>query len=314
MWIEFHRQSELANRSASLNDRKHLPVGVRIGEIFPSATRSRILSRPWSRLTFTASKTLRSGTILASRIFTVTSKTVVQFNRKICYAFSIHITRNAFNRRNGEKMGKNPLQDDTSIVETLVQSGHIKRDLVDKVAERNGSITVRIEVRWFPSDEDVTTTQLSPKVRVGDPVAYSFSAADFVSFANQGDISARRFLQRIRRYGVTENLVKEINSRLAGIRTGLQVQLSPNMERLEKQNNWLGDYVPTADEGLTLAMVEFIRTNALEKLKECAAGDCENLHFRRGKWCSDRCGGRQRVRDKRKRDKQNESAYESRYL
>jgi len=53
-----------------------------------------------------------------------------------------------------------------------------------------------------------------------------------------------------------------------------------------------------------LAMVEFIRTDALEKLKECAAKDCENLHFRRGKWCSDRCGGRQRVRDKRKRDKQ----------
>lgn len=201
-------------------------------------------------------------------------------------------------------MGDYPLQADESIVEILVQKGLIERELVDKAAELNGSITIRVQVRWNQSGEERTTTQFSPNVTDLGPAAYNYSAADFVSFANHGDVSARRFLQRIKRYGVTENLVKEINSRLAEIRTGPRVQLSPDMERVEKQNVWLNDHVPTADEGLTLAMVEFIMTDAFEKLKECAAEDCENLHFRRGKWCSDTCGGRQRVRKKRKLDKQ----------
>ena len=201
-------------------------------------------------------------------------------------------------------MGTNPLQDDASIVETLVQRGLIERELVDKVAEHDGSITVQVTVRWNPSDEERITAEISPRVRDEGPAAYSYSAADFVSFANHGDANARRFLQRIIRYGVTQKLVEEINSRLTRIRMGLQVQLSPDMKRVEKEHVWPFDIVPTADEGLTLAMVEFIRADALEKLKECAAEDCENLHFRRGKWCSDRCGGRQRVRDKRKRDKE----------
>ncbi len=199
-------------------------------------------------------------------------------------------------------MGTNPLQD--GAVEALVRSGFIERELVDKAAEHNASITVRVEVRWNQSDEERITDEISPGVEPGEPAAYSYSAADFVSFANQGDISARRFLQRIIRYGVTKKLVEEINSRLTRIRMALQVQLSPDMKRVEKEYVWPFDIVPTADEGLILAMVEFIRADALEKLKECAAEDCENLHFRRGKWCSDRCGGRQRVRDKRKRDKE----------
>lgn len=199
-------------------------------------------------------------------------------------------------------MGTNPLQDDA--VEALVRSGFIERDLVDKAAKHNASITVRVEVRWNQSAEERTRPEISPGVTCEGPAAYSYSAADFVSFANQGDPNARRFLQRIIRYGVTEKLVEEINSRLTRIRMGLRVQLSPDMKRVEKEYVWPSDVVPNADEGLTLAMVEFIRTDALEKLKECAAKDCENLHFRRGKWCSDRCGGRQRVRDKRKRDKQ----------
>ncbi len=199
-------------------------------------------------------------------------------------------------------MGTNPLQ--VNAVEALVRSGFIERELVDKAAEHNASITVRVEVRWNQSDQEGITPGISPGVRDLGPAAYNYSAADFVSFANHGDANARRFLQRIIRYGVTEKLVEEINSRLTRIRMGLQVQLSPDMRRVEKVHVWPFDIVPTADEGLTLAMVEFIRADTLDKLKECAAEDCENLHFRRGKWCSDRCGGRQRVRDKRKRDKE----------
>ncbi len=136
------------------------------------------------------------------------------------------------------------------------------------------------------------------------PAAYAYPPERFVAAANAGDDLANYFLHCLLKDGVTAPLVEVINGRLASVRKGVHVRENRKTGRIETHDVWLLDHPPTGAEGVTLAFVEFLKTGAFQKLKVCSADDCNNYHFRRGKWCSDTCGGRQRVRKKRKLDKQ----------
>lgn len=138
-----------------------------------------------------------------------------------------------------------------------------------------------------------------------EPAAHSYSAEEFVADANSGDVAIQKLLgglfpNEVIAPLVTESFIDEINDMLVNVKKGVLVQKNAETGQIEIHDVWSIDAPPTPMEGTALAFIRHLQTGSFDKLKQCISEDCSNYHFRRGKWCSDRCGSRQRQRRWRK--------------
>ena len=133
--------------------------------------------------------------------------------------------------------------------------------------------------------------------------------------ANKSPGPARNYVASIDRYGVTNSLISKLNGFLGAADFSAHPRYIPSENDIywvwseESAFEWLYDadvHATKGDVDLLLAwvIIALIKVDAFRHLKRCAATDCSNFHARRGKWCSDNCGSKHRVREKRKRDKQ----------
>ncbi len=217
-------------------------------------------------------------------------------------------------------MSRKPLQhgssqedcEPDSSLQALVDAGYIDLELLDRAKAENAVIEVAVSIKWHGEEGDRDKTDIPPQKGPLRPAAYEYPPEDFVTCANEGDPRAKELLQTLLKYGPTPELVDKLNAGIDGVRMGIEVRLNSENAEVAKDYIWLPDHPPTGDEGLILAFIEFLSSGAFRKLKVCAANDCENYHFRRGKWCSNTCGSRSRVQAMRKRNRGGN--LESRYL
>ena len=136
--------------------------------------------------------------------------------------------------------------------------------------------------------------------------------------ANSGRAPFDKWLSRIARYGVSEALAKELSGHLKEIQFRMTLRFESDRQRLAfrfgmTRYDDLVEVIPMSYAALMVASL--VESGALDGLKRCGMSDCKNLFVGsdRAKWCSETCGSRHRVRNKRKRDKE-AGNLESRYL
>ena len=123
--------------------------------------------------------------------------------------------------------------------------------------------------------------------------------------ASQPDNPIRPWIARLARYGLTQSFLKDLRSVLNTI----EAKGHADLVRLKD-----GSYVLTApiqefggtesasvDQTAALLVAVLLQDGSYRNLRKCAATDCDNFHVRRGKWCSDNCGGRVRNKALRRR-------------
>ena len=72
----------------------------------------------------------------------------------------------------------------------------------------------------------------------------------------------------------------------------------------EPMNSIVGDDPVLNDAAMALIVSTLLEAGKLNNVKRCESKDCRQFHVRRGKWCSDGCGSRERLRKKRKLDRE----------
>ena len=114
----------------------------------------------------------------------------------------------------------------------------------------------------------------------------------------------RRWVQRIHRYGKTKRIFDDLNKALGRLTVSATMEFDPKTSEV----SWrIGNITRGAkferSDLVAFFVAILLESGALDSLKRCVAHGCPNFHVRRGIWCSDNCGSRERQRDKRKRDK-----------
>ena len=128
-----------------------------------------------------------------------------------------------------------------------------------------------------------------------------------IAGANMGVEEGVYWVKRLSRYGVTNALINEINDLLESIEVHTSYRWnkkSRKFEQLEPIPN--ESSFPTWNHVFALMVSRFVNSELIDKLRTCQLDGCNNyfLGGPRAKWCSDNCGSKFRVRDKRKKDKQ----------
>ena len=115
----------------------------------------------------------------------------------------------------------------------------------------------------------------------------------------------RDWLLELYRNGSSEALVSDLNKELAKVKTICSLRYIPQSD----QTQW--HILPMGDQTEPRAMAahkfgQLVTAGHLDDLKRCASDDCRRFYVRnpKAKYCSDTCGSRERVRSKRKRDKE----------
>jgi len=123
--------------------------------------------------------------------------------------------------------------------------------------------------------------------------------------ANQGDEEAQRWLKRIERHGITKGLVRDLNQKLLGWPMEACFALDEDAAKLDA-SFLIGSLPEDKSVHTAFSVAMLISKGALNGLMQCASTECRNFAVRstRAKWCSDKCGGRDRGRNKRKNDRQ----------
>lgn len=123
--------------------------------------------------------------------------------------------------------------------------------------------------------------------------------------ANQGDERAQGWLIRIKKHGVTKGLVRDLNKELENFPMTAVFALNEDSQCLEPRFG-LPDLPETIDTRIAFAVATLLSNGELGGLMRCASKDCRKFAVRsaRAKWCSDTCGGRDRGRHKRKKDRE----------
>ena len=123
--------------------------------------------------------------------------------------------------------------------------------------------------------------------------------------ANQGNELVQAWLKRIVQYGVTKGLVRDLNKELEGMPMNAYFALNEESKHLEPRFGHpnLPENVNTK---VAFAVATLLSEGALDGLLRCASNDCRKFAVRstRAKWCSDTCGGRDRGRHKRQKDRE----------
>ena len=123
--------------------------------------------------------------------------------------------------------------------------------------------------------------------------------------ANQGDEQAQGWLKRIRQHGVTRGLVRDLNKELEGMPMNACFALNEDSKSLEPRFLF-SDFPESGTVRIAFAVATLLSEGALNGLIQCASKECRKFAVRntRAKWCSDTCGGRDRGRHKRKKDRE----------
>ncbi|MEQ1723316.1 MAG: hypothetical protein ABL930_09065 [Pseudobdellovibrio sp.] len=104
--------------------------------------------------------------------------------------------------------------------------------------------------------------------------------------------------------GITNEVVRNLNSRLGHVRfmhvLEPPVNGLPSWRRIAK-----GDEINDPEIGVAYGVANLLAIGALDALKRCKLKTCENFFIGRpdAKWCSESCGSKHRVTEKRRHDR-----------
>lgn len=124
---------------------------------------------------------------------------------------------------------------------------------------------------------------------------------DFVESANDGDDLARRWLDRLVRYGVSDAFKAEV---LEHART-VRFETYPELDKETGRFYWRRDLVPnqqvSREGAYALILVLLINSDRTDYIGRCSLKDCRKFFYgdTRTRWCSTTCGSRYRVTKKR---------------
>ena len=113
-----------------------------------------------------------------------------------------------------------------------------------------------------------------------------------------------RFMSSLVYCGVTEDLIDELNYILSNIRYIHILMISKSKVPYWQNNVADMNRSSTPDEAAAYAFAHQLAIGGIDGLKRCELSDCKKFFVGRSnaKWCSKSCGGKHRVRKKRKRD------------
>lgn len=126
-----------------------------------------------------------------------------------------------------------------------------------------------------------------------------------VSAANSAvvDGEAAAWLDELIHHGPTLPFLKEIDEALGDVEQCSSLIL----DAVNRRFVWvpIKNYQPLSRLTL-LCLVSLISAGLSDRLKRCSLNECRRFFFGdpRKKWCSDNCGSKVRVRNKRKKDKE----------
>ena len=132
------------------------------------------------------------------------------------------------------------------------------------------------------------------------------ASVSLINGANSGAEEGVYWVKRLARYGVTEGLINEIDDLLKNIEVPTSFSWSKRSGKFEMMlpipNK---SSFPTWNHVFALMVSRFVNSGLIDRLHTCQLDGCNNylLGGPRAKWCSDNCGSKHRVRNKRKRDK-----------
>jgi len=138
-------------------------------------------------------------------------------------------------------------------------------------------------------------------------------ADDLAAWANSGDECALQWIRRLKKYGVTKSLLADVDRAVRGFRVHTFLALDVDFgtfgwrQQIIKHRTF-SDHSAVSDRAAVFALMiaRLVNAGIIDRLKRCQLKSCRKYFFGgpRAKWCSDTCGSKVRVRNKRKRDKQ----------
>lgn len=137
-------------------------------------------------------------------------------------------------------------------------------------------------------------------------------ADTFAHLANEEDEIAVRWISRLYRDGMTLAWRTALDKLVRRVDLVHHYRLNREKGRFELELREWGRIYPEPDSPLfpnletvyAWIVMRLVNAGLDKKLKQCDSSNCDNFHFRRGKWCDDVCGTRERVRKSRKLKKQ----------
>ena len=148
-----------------------------------------------------------------------------------------------------------------------------------------------------PHFEDKTVGGMTIRHRNGVPVSEISLDEIFCGWV-------KKFMVWLIVYDVTEDLIDELNDLLSEVRYIHVLSVSKKGDPYWQNNVADMSKSSTPPEVAAYAFSHHLAAGGLDGLKRCELSDCKKFFVGRPntKWCSKSCGGKHRVRKKRKRD------------
>lgn len=153
---------------------------------------------------------------------------------------------------------------------------------------------------WSERDDiyrQAESASITPDMRRSDDAVLGLEA-------NLAGLQALSILRRFHRYGISVQLVKDLNESLSRIAVSARLQYDRSGGGFAWTLSETDFNALLYSDRMTAAICDLLTLGQLDSLKRCELRECRKFHVRRGKWCSDSCGSKYRVRNKRKKDKE----------
>jgi len=149
-----------------------------------------------------------------------------------------------------------------------------------------------------PHFEDKLVKGLTVRFRNGAPITE-------VSLDEIFGWWVKKYMVWVVENGVTDDLISELNELLSEVRYIHLLALAKNREPFWQNNIADMGAGSSPPEVAAYAVSHHLAAGGLAGLKRCELSDCRNFFVGRpsAKWCSKSCGGKHRVRKKRRREK-----------
>lgn len=131
-------------------------------------------------------------------------------------------------------------------------------------------------------------------------------AGGLVNAANRDDPLALRWVRRLVTHGVTDSLLADVDRIVRDIPFGAFLILKPSSRKFEWRLRLRRNSLQSRETIFAWWVAWLVTVDGIEGLKRCALKDCRKYFVGgpRAKWCSENCGSKFRVRNKRKRDRE----------
>ncbi len=137
--------------------------------------------------------------------------------------------------------------------------------------------------------------------------ALAEDVADYmVARANLGDQEALKWISKFQKPRLTKKEFSQLLEDLIDVAPDVTLIKHPVRNGMLIEYRYRFPAQKAYGDLYALAMLRIIESDLLPRIRHCNSPDCGKLFFgdRRAKWCSAKCGSRNRVRDKRRRDRQ----------